>query len=266
MFLADDVGGARSARTPAISALGVSLLAHVIPLLLIIMVTMRVNPGTDLRSIAASVSPHAVWSPETGGQSGGGNPDPRPPRIRQVSSSDESPTRTLQPSMISQSPAAVYEVPVVTTIPDLQMIPGIPSPFTSIASADGTRPGGGESASMDRGSGPGNGGGPRGNTGSGGDPFHVGNGVTSPTLITEVKPQYTAAAMRARIQGTVRVQVVVMPDGSVGAARVVRSLDAAFGLDTEALRAVKLWRFTPGKLGDRSVPVTVDIELTFTLR
>jgi len=265
MFLGD-VGGARSARTPAISALGVSMLAHVIPLLLIIMLTMRVNPRTDLTRIAASLSPHAVWIPEIGGQSGGGSPHPRPPRVRQVSSADESPTRTPERSLVSQSPGETYEVPVVTTIPDLRVIPGMQSPFTSIASADGTMPGGGDSASMDRGSGPGNGGGLRGNTGSGGDPFHVGNGATPPVLIKEVKPQYTSAAMRARIQGTAIVQVVVMPDGSVGAARVVRSLDSVFGLDEEALRAVKLWRFLPGKLGGRSVPVTVDIELTFTLR
>jgi protein TonB len=72
--------------------------------------------------------------------------------------------------------------------------------------------------------------------------------------------------MRARIQGTVIVQVVVMPDGSVGVARVVRSLDPVFGLDQEALRAVKLWRFSPGRFGGRPVPVTVNIELTFTLR
>jgi len=242
------------------------VLAHVIPLLLIIMVMARLNPGNDVTRTAANLSLPAIWIPEAGGQSSGGNPDPRPPRMRQLSSADESPTREPERSLVSQSPVGTYEVPVVTTIPDLRVIPGMQSPFTSIVSADGTMPGGGDSASMDRGSGPGNGGGPRGTTGSGGDPFHVGNGATPPVLIKEVKPQYTSAAMRARIQGTAILQVVVMPDGSVGATRVVRSLDSVFGLDEEALRAVKLWRFTPGKLGGRSVPVTVDIELTFTLR
>ena len=58
----------------------------------------------------------------------------------------------------------------------------------------------------------------------------------------------------------------MLPDGSVGPARVVRSLDSAFGLDEEALKTVKLWRFVPGTLAGRAVPVLVEIELTFTLR
>jgi protein TonB len=72
--------------------------------------------------------------------------------------------------------------------------------------------------------------------------------------------------MRARLQGTVIVRAIVLPDGSVGVARVVRSLDTLLGLDQEALKAVKLWRFKPGTLGGRPVSVAVDIELTFTLR
>jgi len=59
---------------------------------------------------------------------------------------------------------------------------------------------------------------------------------------------------------------VVLPDGSVGTARIIRSLDSTFGLDQEAVRTVKLWRFTPGTLAGRAVPVLVEIELTFTLR
>ena len=48
--------------------------------------------------------------------------------------------------------------------------------------------------------------------------------------------------------------------------RVVRSLDRTFGLDEEALKAVKHWRFRPGKRQGQSVAVLVEIELTFTLR
>lgn len=72
--------------------------------------------------------------------------------------------------------------------------------------------------------------------------------------------------MRARIQGTVRLQAVVATDGSVSAARVIRSLDDRFGLDQEAVKTVTQWRFIPGTLGGRAVPVVIEIELTFTLR
>jgi len=62
------------------------------------------------------------------------------------------------------------------------------------------------------------------------------------------------------------VEAVVREDGSVGRVRVVRSLDRTFGLDEEALKAVKNWRFRPGKRQGANVAVLVEIELMFTLR
>ena len=96
--------------------------------------------------------------------------------------------------------------------------------------------------------------------------FPIGTGVTSPEVLKEEKPKYTAEAIRARLQGTVEVQAVVLPDGTVGRVRVVRSLDKESGLDDQAVAAVKNWRFNPGKKDGVAVPVIVSIELTFTLR
>ena len=96
--------------------------------------------------------------------------------------------------------------------------------------------------------------------------FGAGSGVTMPIVLTEVKPSYTAEAMRAKVQGAVMVEAIVGKDGSVGQVRIVRSLDRTFGLDEEALKAVKNWRFRPGKRQGQSVAVIVEIELTFTLR
>ena len=39
-----------------------------------------------------------------------------------------------------------------------------------------------------------------------------------------------------------------------------------FGLDQEALKTVRLWRFAPGTMAGQPVPVLVEIELAFTLR
>ena len=72
--------------------------------------------------------------------------------------------------------------------------------------------------------------------------------------------------MRAKVQGAVMIQAIVREDGSVGQVRIVRSLDRTFGLDEEALKAVKNWRFSPGKRQGQNVAVIVEIELTFTLR
>jgi len=85
-------------------------------------------------------------------------------------------------------------------------------------------------------------------------------------VLREVKPQYTSDAMRAKVQGTVLLECVVLPDGSVGNVDVVRSLDSTFGLDQEAVKAARQWRFVPGTRLGQPVPVLVTIELTFTLR
>jgi len=242
-------------RTPAVSALGISVLAHVIPLLIIGMMIGRVNPGTDLTKIAADVSQAIPWIREVGGQTGIGTPHSGT-HAQQQSTRNEL-RRAAQGRMVP------YDVPAAATIADLQVLPGVLSPLTGPPTADATPAGAGERGE------PGidgvGGRGPGGSDGSG-DPFHVGNGATSPVVIKEVKPAYTPEAMRARIQGLVTVRLVVLPDGSVGAVRLVRSLDPVFGLDQEALKAVKQWRFRPGTYAGRAVSVPVDIELTFTLR
>jgi TonB family protein len=92
-----------------------------------------------------------------------------------------------------------------------------------------------------------------------------GKGITLPRVIREVKPQYTADAMRAQIQGAVILECIALPDGTVGDVRILKSLDPTFGLDQEAIRAAKQWRFQPGTRDGVAVPVVLTIELTFTL-
>jgi TonB family protein len=90
--------------------------------------------------------------------------------------------------------------------------------------------------------------------------------VTSPKIVREVKPVYTDAAKKERIQGTVVMDVVVQSDGSVGDVTVTRSLDKTYGLDDEAVKAMKQWTFDPGKKDGKAVPVLVQVEMSFTLK
>ena len=92
-----------------------------------------------------------------------------------------------------------------------------------------------------------------------------GSGVFAPRLLREVKPDYTAAALRARIQGVVTLECVVELDGSVGAVRIVRSLDSVYGLDDEAIREVRQWRFAPGTKDGTPVRVAISIQVSFAL-
>ena len=90
--------------------------------------------------------------------------------------------------------------------------------------------------------------------------------VNSPKLLADAKPGYNREAMNAGIQGFVILEAVVLPDGTVGDVTVTRSLDTVHGLDDEAVRTVKKWRFDPGTRDGIPVPVSVEIEMTFTLK
>ena len=94
----------------------------------------------------------------------------------------------------------------------------------------------------------------------------AGGGVTIPRLLKQVTPRYTADAMRMKAHGEVFLECVVLPDGSVGSVKMSRSLDPVFGLDEEAIKAARLWRFSPGMRDGQPVAVAVVIEMTFTLR
>jgi len=97
-------------------------------------------------------------------------------------------------------------------------------------------------------------------------PSRPGKGVTNPVLVKEVHPSYTPEAMRAKIQGGVWLQVVVLADGKVGDVKVTKSLDTVYGLDEQAVKAAKQWTFKPGTKDKKPVPVQVDIEMTFRLK
>ena len=92
------------------------------------------------------------------------------------------------------------------------------------------------------------------------------DGVTLPTPVRSVKPGYTAAAMEARIEGTVLLNVVVLDNGNVGEVKVAQSLDVEYGLDTQAVEAAKQWVFKPGTKDGKPVAVRVELQMTFTLK
>jgi protein TonB len=138
------------------------------------------------------------------------------------------------------------------------VLPGTPMVVDGTTVGKGSGPGGGG------GRGPGNG--PGDGPGSG-DVYDPGvGGVSDPRLIHEVKPNFTDAAMRAKIQGIVIINVVVLADGSVDPARIriTRSLDP--GLDQQAVIAVRQWCFRPSMRMGQPVTSRVTVELTFTLR
>jgi TonB family protein len=89
---------------------------------------------------------------------------------------------------------------------------------------------------------------------------------TMPVPVHEERPYYTPAAMQARVEGSVLLEAVVLTDGTVGDVSVVQSLDAMYGLDQQAVDAMKHWTFQPGTRDGEPVRVAVQVEMKFTLR
>jgi protein TonB len=211
-----------------------------------------------------------VWlsDPGPGGGGGGGNKSPEPPKQAELKGVEKITVPAEKPPEVKPDPEPepppVIEpqliIPAQTMAAAPTISPGAISASATTSDSRGSGTGSGAGPGTGSGLGPGDGG------GTGGGTYRPGNGVLLPTVIREVKPQYTADAMRAKVQGTVLLECVVLPDGTVGPVEVVRSLDSTFGLDQEAVKAAKQWRFRPGTRFGEPVAVLVTIELTFTLR
>jgi protein TonB len=114
------------------------------------------------------------------------------------------------------------------------------------------------------GEGQGSGVGPGSGGGTGGGPYRPGSGITPPSLLREVRPDYTEDGRRRNIEGDVVLEIVVRRDGTVGDVKLLQGLGA--GLDQRAIDAVRQWRFSPARRLGAPVDVIVEVAVEFKLR
>lgn len=268
-------------RAPA--AAGVSALVHIA--VFAVLLGLRCGgptPSTTNAAGAQAFPKGIIWIAQAGpggGGGGGGNAMKEPPRKAELPGRDkltvavEKPkTAALQPPQPEPSslapPIAQLDISALRTAAGTEVlagaidgVPGGLSQGPGKGGGAGTGNGTGEGPGKGPGVGPGSGG------NSGGGPVRPGTaGLEDPRPVRQVKPAYTAEAMRAKIQGMVAIECVVTPDGRVADLQIVRSLDPIFGLDREAMKAARQWRFIPGTLKGQPVPVLVRIELDFALQ
>jgi TonB family protein len=96
--------------------------------------------------------------------------------------------------------------------------------------------------------------------------YTPGDGVSLPKVVKKVDATYTQDAKDAHIEGSVVLSTVVLADGAVGDVKVTRSLDTTYGLDSQAVDAMKQWQFEPGTKDGKAVAVRVAVEMKFTLK
>jgi len=99
---------------------------------------------------------------------------------------------------------------------------------------------------------------------SDGKPLTSGSTVRPPTVAARSEPQYTDFARRARVSGSVVMNIVVRKDGSVEIIGVIEGL--GFGLDEAAQSTLQQWRFHPGIRDGRPMDVPLYMEVTLNLR
>jgi TonB family protein len=206
----------------------------------------------------------------SGGGGGGGKHQPEPaslgqlprPADKQLVPPDPEPPKNPKPELIVEPTvvAPQFRLPQLTVL-NLGDPNGVPGPPSSGIGTDGGI-GGSKGHGVGPGTGPGVGPGEDG--GRGGGRRTIGGGVSAPTVVYRVEPEYSEEARKARYQGTVVLEAVVKRDGKVDVLRLVRSL--GFGLDQNAIQALKQWRFRPATENGMPVDVTVNIEVNFSLR
>lgn len=236
--------------------------------------TLQVHPklsGTAVVLYAPAVTKRLLLPARAEGGGGGGKRQPAPasrgvlPRgaDKQLAPPDPEPPKNSEPALIVEPTIVAPQLAWLRPL-DLLSI-GDPN---GIAGPPSSGPGNGGGIGDGNGRGDGKGEGPGAIDGNGGGccdrTYSVGGDVTAPTVVYRVEPQYSEEARRARYQGTVVLEAVVRKDGKVDVLHLVRSL--GFGLDQNAIQALKEWRFRPALKNGVPVDVTINVEVNFNLR
>ena len=164
------------------------------------------------------------------------------------------PKLPMAPTIVAQAPIPDINAP---DLGDPISKLGLPSNGTGLGGGIGAGTGGGVGTGRGPGVGPGSGG------GFGGGAYRIGGGVSPPSVLHKVEPEYSEEARKAKWQGTVVLQLVVDDKGRPQNLKVMRSL--GLGLDQKAIEAVEKWTFKPGMKDGKPVPVIATIEVNFRL-
>ena len=91
-----------------------------------------------------------------------------------------------------------------------------------------------------------------------------GDVVTNPERIGTIRPDYPRNARTAKIEGDVRLEAVILPDGKVTQVRVLHSPNPA--LNTAAIRAAQQSTYKPGLRNGKPDTFTIEVIVSFRLQ
>jgi protein TonB len=269
-----------SKSTRTLAQTTASVAAHVVVIFAVVTLAARSSRAPRVadepqRPTAPTNITHVVFisgdSRPSGGGGGGGNRQTTPIRRADGVGHD---AITLRIARTAPRPNDGVEVALVPAVlldarqlssgtHDILGLPEGDVAGTSLGPGSGAGVGSGAGSGIGSGVGPGVG--PGSGGGTGGGIYRPGGSVTTPRVITQVKPRYTEDALVHKIQGTVVLEMIVTRVGTPDAIKVIRPLDPG-GLDAAAVDAAKQWRFEPGRLAGTPVDVLVTLMLDFRIQ
>jgi len=230
--------------------------------------TVQQKIATNLNLIDPNLTPYIPPKPQKSGGGGGGGAREIPPVTK--GQAPKPALKQFTPPMIVKEPPKLAMTPTIIAPPDTVLpqnnLPNWGDPLAKMVNgSNGSGFGGGMGNGSGGGLGSGNGAGfgPGSGGGIGGGVYKVGGGVSQPSVLFKVDPEYSEEARKAKYSGTVVLAVVVFANGTAGDIRVVKSL--GMGLDEKAIEAVQKWKFKPGMKGGQAVNVSAQIEVNFRL-
>jgi periplasmic protein TonB len=254
-----------------------SVLVHAIVILALVLpyyISQWLNPVKQAKVEVVDISPYLPQLPpsanKAGGGGGGGARTPTPPSKGkapefktvqmappEVTVPKIQPLLPVQPSILGPPQMKLPQMADNNFGDPLHGVPGPPSAGPGFGGGIGTGQGTGVGSGTGGGLGPGQG------AGTGGGAYSVGGNVSAPIPIYKPEPPYSEQARKAKYQGTVVLWIVVDAQGNVTDAQVVKPL--GMGLDENAVKTVRTWKFKAAQRNGAPVPVKVMVEVSFRL-
>ena len=94
--------------------------------------------------------------------------------------------------------------------------------------------------------------------------LQVGGSLVPPVAIHMANPKYSKEAREAKFSGQVVVSIIVGTDGEPHNVHILRGV--GMGLDEEAMKAVKQYKFKPAMQNGKPVAVYVNVQVNFQIR
>src|ERR1700728_4438794 len=225
----------------------VSILGTVFLLLMVTFTNKAVQQkiSEKLNLIDPNIEPYKPPAPKQAGGGGGGGAREIAPVTK--GQAPKPALKQFTPPMIVKEPPKLEMAPTIIAPPDTVLpqnnLPNWGDPLAKLSNlSNGTGFGGGMGSGSGGGLGSGSGGGfgPGSGGGVGGGVYRVGGGVSQPSVIFKVDPEYSEEARKAKYSGTVTLAVIVDAESRARDIHGVKSL--GMGLDEKAIEAVEKWR------------------------